>query len=383
MPTALAILILLSQQSSTEKVAATPPKWQFHGESRYWFESRENYNLGKEPDLNTVLVRNRLSLELRPTSWLKVSGQMQDTRAPGYGRPRPGGVQDPFDLHEGYVEINPDIKRGWNFVAGRRRFFFGDQRFIGVPEWVNSGRTYDTAQVNYRWSDNTLHMMTVSQVNFDPTGFNVPRLRDRLTGVYFEGAQDYDIYFLRHSRIGQPATNSLGFRGAREFGKWKVSIEPVVQNAFGSVSYVQRKLGRLTSQLIHQYASPDFDQLYPAAHDRLGHGDIMIFRNVQSLQSLNKIALAKNHTLNLMYTAVWLADTSKPVYNFSSQPLPVPPGGHTSPFIGQEFAAFSVHRWGFFQLGFGYAQWKNGDPLKYAAPGKNLRYAYVHTGFSF
>lgn len=362
---------------------SAPRIWRFEGESRYWFESRHNYNFGREPDLNTVLVRNRLLLEVRPTSRIKIVGQVQDTRAPHYQRPRPGSAQDPFDLHEAYVEINPDAKEGWNIIAGRKRFFLGDQYFIGQPEWVNSGRTYDTLQVNYGWKPGKLRAVMISQVSFKPGGFNVPVLRDRLTGAYFQGTKDYDVYYLRHSRINLPSTNSVGARIARKRGPWRVSGEAVVQGAFGSVASISRKFGRLELAADYEFASPDFDQLYPAAHDRLGHGDVLIFRNVHSLQGHGRITLGKNGRLNLMYTSNFLADRQKPAYWFGGSPLPVPRGGYTASLIGQEAAIFSTHRWKFFALGVGFAQWFNGEPLKFALPGRSLRYAYVHTGFYF
>lgn len=380
---ALAILYLFAQQGAPEANGAKPPLWKLHGESRYWFESRHNYSLGREPDLDTVLVRNRLILEVRPSSWLKFGGTFQDTRAPHYERPRPGTVQDPFDLHEAYVEINPDAKTGWNVLAGRKRITFADQNFIGLPEWVNSGRTYDTFQVNYKSSLGTARAMMLSQVQFNPSGFNSPQLRDRLTGLYFQGNHDYDLYYFRHDRINLPPTDSVGVRVAHKFGPWKLSAETVVQNAFGSVTYATRKIGWFDTTIKYEYASPGFDQLYPAGHNRFGHGDVLNFRNLHSIQSINRLPLGKSGRLTLMYTSNWLANRNKPVYYFGGSALPIPSGGYTSSFIGQEFAAYTTHQWKFFQLGLGIAQWVNGEPLEYATPGESLRYMYVHTGFVF
>lgn len=363
---------------------AAHPMWTLHGESRYWFEQRHNYNLGRSPDINTVLIRNRLLLEFRPNESFRFVGQFQDTRAPGWTRPRPGTSEDPHDLQEGYIEYRPDAKQGWNVIVGRKRFFFGGQYFIGVPEWVNSGRTYDTAQINYGWKAGMLRTLMVSQVRFNPSGFNVPVLRDRLTGVYFQGAKDYDLYFFRHDRINLPATHSLGARKQILRGPWRVTGEAVAQgNAFGSVAEVYRKVGPVIVGADYEFASPEFDQLYPAAHNRLGHGDVMLFRNVHSLQAHLRVPATKRGVVNLMYTANLLVDKARPAIWFGGTPIPVPPGGNTERMAGQEIAIYSGHAWKHFQLGLGLAQWFNGEPLKYAAPGRSLRYAYVHTGVYF
>lgn len=367
--------------AAKESAAKPVPKLIFHGETRYWAELRHNFNLGREPDIETVLVRNRLSAEWQPSRRVRFAGQLQDTRAPNYKRTRPGSAQDPVDLHEGYVEINPGIKRGLNVVAGRRRFSIADQNFIGVPEWSNSGRTYDTAQLNFRRGTDSVRLMMVSAVPFQPWRFNVPTLRDRLTGVYFERQKSFDLWFFRHDRIRRPATHSFGSRFERQFTEvWRGRVETVIQgSSFGAVAAVTRKLGPVEWTVDWELATPEFDQLYPAAHNRLGHADVISFRNVSSLQSVTRLPLPQKGRLNLMYTSNWRADQSKPVYNFGGNALPNVPGA----LVSQEFSAYTTHNWPHFQLGLGYTYWQNGPALAGIRPGRNLTYAYIHTAFVF
>lgn len=360
---------------------------RFSGETRAWTEWRDGFNYGREADLSTTLVRHRLSVDFTPAKWFHAAAMLQDTRAPGYGRPRPGTAQDPNDLHEAYVELRPGAQ-GWGFLGGRKRTPFGNSNFIGVPEWSNSGRTYDTAQLIYRESQHTVRLMTVSAIFFDPARFNVPRFRDRLTGVYYERGKDLDVWVLRHSRINNRATNSFGTRWVRRYGKnWRSSLEGVVQaNAFGSVvsitrSFATKRFGRIDTTLDHEYASPDFDQLYPAAHNRIGHADVLSFRNLHSLQSTTKVPVWKG-TLNIMYTANWLADPRRPAYGFTGQALPRGPLRRDR-LAAQELAFYTTHTVGHLQLGLGYAEWWHGSVLRSIGPASKLRYTYVHTALVF
>jgi len=378
--------------------------FHFSGESRVWAERRGGVIFGRERNIETALLRQRLSLDVRPARWLKLSAMMQDTRAPHYQRPRPGTAQDPVDLHEGYVEFNPDAKTGWGLVVGRKRLSLGDQHVIGVPEWVNSGRTYDLAQFDYRSPSMRLRWMLVSQVKFQPAGFNKPVLGDRLYGFYYElpkaidgGA--LDVYVLRHDQNapggfvgpGRLASTSLGTRTQVPLSaKWRVTLEPIAQfgerglgrqRAFGSIVNLARKVDwqNATASVEYKFASPDFDQMYPAHHDRLGHADMIFMRNIHSVQPKFRWLWGKHSRLTAMYTANWLMDTSKPLYGFTGASLGLGRGS----FIGQEFAMFTVHNLGHWTFGLGYAYWKNGEAVKSRLPGNDPTYAYIHTAFSF
>lgn len=349
-----------------------------------WLEDRRGYDFGRQPDLLVPYIRNRLGLEVQPVSWLKAGGMMQDTRSPHYERSRPGGSQDPFDLHEAYVEIFPGAKTGWNFVAGRKRFQFGDQHVIGVPEWGNSGRTYDTGQINYRWKDQALHVLMASVVNFNPSGFNKPNLHDRLTGAYYEKTGRIDLYFFRHNRINLPATHTAGARVQHHFSPaWKTTVETMVQNAFGIIANLTWHLPGLDSIAEYKFASPGFDQLYPANHNRLGHTDLFFFRNVQSGQWRNVVPFGKHTKVNFMYTANWLVDSTQPAYNFSGGVIASSPSGAAGSFLGQEAAIYTTHQFGKFQLGLCVAEWFTGEFLKNTTPGKNSTYLYLHAGYLF
>ena len=77
------------------------------------------WSFGREPDLRTILLRDRFSVNFKPAAWLKFSAMAQDCRAPGYGPNAPSTVRDPIDLQESYVELFADRKKGFGLNAGR------------------------------------------------------------------------------------------------------------------------------------------------------------------------------------------------------------------------------------------------------------------------
>ncbi|MCX6599842.1 MAG: alginate export family protein [Acidobacteria bacterium] len=390
------------------KPASVPPKWRLFGETRAWAENRGGVVFGRERDISTVLLRQRLGIELRPTRWLKILAMGQDTRAPNYQRTRPGTAQDPADLHEAFVEINPDAKRGWGALAGRKRFTLGDQHVIGVPEWGNSGRTYDVAQLDYRQTNLRLRLLFVSAVKFQPQRFNLPGLGDRLWGVYYELPKAIprgvlDVYLLRHDQNIPGGFRGPGRLGSTNFGTrvqvpvnkvWRLSTETMgqtgvrglgAQRAMGTISSVSRRFSwhESVASVEYKYASPDFDQMYPAHHNRLGHADLIFLRNVHSIQPLWKLALGRQTKLNAMYTANWLADSTQPLYGFTGTAIGRDASGRSGRFSGQEYTLYSTHSLGHWQLGAGYAYWKAGEFVRKQTPGASPHYVYLHTAYTF
>src|SRR5262245_15470175 len=88
-------------------------------EQRGRYESRNGNGFGNDPDLETGLIRARLGLTYTPAPWIKISGMLQDCRAPWFGANAPNNARDGADLHEGYIELFPANKRGFGLQAGR------------------------------------------------------------------------------------------------------------------------------------------------------------------------------------------------------------------------------------------------------------------------
>ncbi|MEO8663759.1 MAG: alginate export family protein, partial [Bryobacteraceae bacterium] len=117
-------------------------------EQRIRLEDRTDGNFGADPDRAAVLLRTRIGLTVRPVKWVKLSGMMQDSRAPGYGLNAPTNYRAPLGLHEAYVELTPGK---WEVEAGRSMMHYGEGLMIGTPQWGNCSRSYDHARVAYVW----------------------------------------------------------------------------------------------------------------------------------------------------------------------------------------------------------------------------------------
>ena len=387
-------------------------------EFRTWLENRDAPAFGKNPDYTTLLIRTRFNLEYRASSWLRIGGTMQDTRAPGYSDPKPGSAKNPTELHEAYAEFGR-ADNGWGGLIGRRRFFLGTQDLIGLPEWSNSGRTYDAARLFWRNPAVRLEALYVSIVKFNPNGFDKPVLGDHIVGTYNTLNQlvpdaKLDLFLLRHeqnvpggfSGPGKLATLSYGGRLAGAIGKpWLYDAEVAGQSgeigvkthrAWATNLLLTRKNALFTPlDMVFEYKyasgtsdpksgrSGTFDQLYPANHDRFGHADLFGWRNLSTLRWINRAHWGKRTTINVTYTNNWVAQANDGLYDSSGRLFATPPASNTSTHVGQELAVFSVTRIGHFQFGAGYAYWWLGNYARAATPGASPQYLYVHQTFVF
>jgi hypothetical protein len=124
------------------------------------FEFREN-NFDFNNSVNSVnddswlLNRFRVGLLLKPTGWMSLYFQGQDSREIGSDRPNvPGQLgaegDNPFDLRQAYLELGDSKTSSLSLKVGRQVLLYGDQRLVGPLDWSNISRTFDA--VKLRWS---------------------------------------------------------------------------------------------------------------------------------------------------------------------------------------------------------------------------------------
>jgi hypothetical protein len=371
-------------------------------EERARFESRTGVAFGSEPDLENPLVRTRLGAHFRATRWLEFGVMAQDSRAPFYGRPAPPALRDPLDLQEAYVEFLPGSKQGWGASVGRRMFGYGEQRLIGVPQWGNTARTFDSARLYYRFSKVRLEALLVSATPVRTDAFNRPFLSDRVWGTY-NLLGPVDLYALRHDFPGG-GTSTFGGRAVSPIGKgFSISLEGAVQRGelgsldhhayawFTSLSRTVALRWPVTLSIEYKYASGSadparssetFDQMYPASHDKFGHADLFGWRNIHNLRSLNNVVIGKL-VVNLMYNNLWLASPRDAIYNGAGRPILRSPDGTAGRHVGQEADVFVTYPVAGFQLGAGFAHFFAGEFIRATTPGVNPRYVYFFQTYSF
>ena len=387
-------------------------------EFRNRLEQRTGNNFGRSPDLESPLLRTRAGVQLDATDWLRVSALGQDCRAPLYGWPTPASARDSMDLHEAYVEFFAQRETGFGALFGRQMISLGEGRLVGISQWTNTSRSYDTARLYYRLPGARLELLLVSMVKIRPDEFNRPNLGDRVWGTYNtfskwipKGA--VEVYLLRHDQnrpggytgVGRVGINTVGARATGPLpGALQYSLETAAQNGkagrvahrgYAWFSSLARRLPLrlpLDLEVEYKYASGSrnaaerettFDQLYAANHDKFGHADLFGWRNLHNLRSLERLHVSRSLTLNFMYDNWWLASATDALYNGSGAAVARSADGSAGRHVGQEadvFATVQVSGWTF---GAGFAHVFKGGFLAATTPGVNTRYLYVFQGYSF
>ena len=403
---------------------------QSEGKLKMGFEQRERYEgrtgnaFGKDPDLFTGLARTRLSLTFE-SGWLKLSGMVQDSRAPWYGPNAPSNLRDTADLQESYVELF-SRKTGFGMTAGRMMLNYGEGRLIGSPQWGNVARTWDHVRASYKSKRARVDAFFLSPVKVQPDAFNRPVFGDRIWGGYAALTDLWrksavDLYFLHHeqnrpggftggSRVAgtdRVGVNTLGFRwfGPLSHGV-KFSLEAAAQNgrvgpadhfALGWFSGLSRRwtVHGKPFDLSGEYKfasgarnpkdpslSRTFDQLYPANHDKFGHEDLFGWRNIHDARSLATYGVTKALSLNAMYNHYWLASACDSLYNSSGKSIARSASCSAGNHVGHEADVFAVYKYKRFQFGAGYGYFFVGEFLRRTTPGVGPTYLYIFHNYS-
>jgi hypothetical protein len=394
----------------------TGERFKFKFEERTRYEFRENTNFGRSPDLHYLLTRIRIGAEFKVADWLKLSATGQDARAPGYGSPAPASARDSMDLHEAYVEFFPG-KKGFGGIAGRQSFNLGEGRLIGVPEWRNTARTFDTARLYYRSDVARIEFLLVSSVDLKPDEFNRPRLGDRVWGMYTTWAHaipkgTLDVYVLRHDQNRPGGFTLPGTLGVNTFGghargtlpfRLEYGGELAIQTGrtgvkehrgLGWYGRVVRQFGIVNLSVEYNYASGDngrntgrettFDQLYPANHDKFGHSDIFGWRNIHNVRPLAAVQITKHLTGNFMYDNWWLASRTDSLYDGQGRSIVRSASGTAGRHIGQEYDLFATYQASeHLRFGAGIAKVLPGEFLRNTTPHPNIVYFHFFQSYSF
>jgi hypothetical protein len=392
------------------------------------YESRTGTSFGKDPDVDTGLVRTRLGLTYTPRKWLKLFGMAQDVRAPWYGSKAPENLRDQADLHDAYVELFPGYQRGFGMIAGRKSLVnYGDGRLIGISQWSNTARTYDYGSVQYRLPGAQLEMLFISPVKVRIGEFNRPVLGDRLWGFYnsfpgFYRKNLLELYVLRHEQnrpggftggsraegTDRLGVTGYGFRltGPAAIGS-TYTVEAVAESgkvgpadfrATAWVATVARRweISTRTLDVLCEYkfasgtanpADPSrsgtFDQFYGVNHDKFGHEDLLGWRNLHDARSLATLAVTRALAVNFMYNNYWLACVRDGLYNGSGKSIARSADGSAGRHVGQEADLFATYRYRHFLFGAGYGHMFAGEFLRKATPGAGPTYMYLFHSYAF
>ena len=405
----------------------TDGKWKVGFETRGRYETKYGQTFGRDVDLETGLIRNRLSLSFNPYKWLKISAMVQDSRAPWFGRSAPNSLRDQIDLHESYLEITPPSKKGFGFTIGRMMVNYGDGRLIGSPQWGNLSRTFDRARFFYTSPVFQTELIYLSPIKVRLGEFNKPVLGDHVWGIYntfpnLLRKSTVEAYFLKHDQNRQGGfvggtralgTDRLGVRtyGGRITGPlaagWKYAMEGALQEGF--VGAAQHRAGAWSSNVTrrtlysgkpidftaeYKFASGSknpldstrsgtFDQMYAANHDKFGHEDLFGWRNLHNLRLLATHGLTKAVSINVMNNQIWLASARDGIYSNPGRLIARSANGSAGRRVGQETDVFLTLKYQHFLLGGGYGHFSSGGFIRQTTPGVNPIYLYLFHTYSF
>ncbi len=406
------------QDLSNAVKKATGAKILLSFEVRSRIELRDKSEFGRGEVTHANFLRTRFGLAYTPASWIRFTTLGQDARAPLLGRAAPGTMRDPFDVQESYAEFRPSSKTGFGGDVGRRMVQYGDTRLIGAPQWAYTARTYDLARAWWRTPHARFEILLVSPIKPIGTGWNHPVLGDRVWGTYNSWKDLWiksvvDVYALRHTQnrpggfsgSGRLQTDSLGFRWAgRLTERARFTAEGILQG--GKISNVTHRAYAYVGQIGYKFPllartmdvatewkyasggqsaneSNTFDQLYPAAHDKMGHEDLLGWRNVRNIRSTGVWTLTPRVSLTTMFTDSWLADRTDAAYNAQGRPISRSAGGTAGSHLGREIDLFVSWKRGPYTFAGGGGYFFTGEFFRRTTPGLSQRLFYLSHTYSF
>lgn len=420
-------------------------------QERMRFEVREN-NFDFNDDVDSLtdddwfLNRFRLGIAFKPVDWLKFYVQGQDAQELGSDRPDiPGAMgaegDDNFDLRQAYVQFGP---KSVNATLGRQTLAYGDERLIGLSEWV-FGRTFDAAKLHYEKGKFSVDLFAATAVyiirrdSFDQSDlFNGSETHRNqvFSGVYASTTAvnplTMDFYALLLDEdnptlvvpgVTSPGT-SLSIAGTRtdfvtlgtrikgdpkKLNGWEYEGEFAFQA--GQVSDLD-----LTAFAAHlgagynfkcawnprlffeyNYASGDsdptdgdietFQNLFPSNHPRYGFMDLFSWQNIHNPELSLKAKPCKQVGLEADLHGFWLADTNDAWYraNGATKVRPITPASRSaSSYVGSELDLLITYQpVKFLNIWAGYSHFFAGDYLNATGASDDADFGYLQATFNF
>ena len=369
---------------TTTKPAETPLLSFFDGalvfdfEERLRFEARSNnrdFNdaVNDSTDDSWLLSRFRLGVALKPTAWLKVYGQLHDTREWDSDRVNIPGVNgteggDTFDLRQANVELGNAKEFPLSVMLGRQALNYENFRLVADPNWGNFGRTFDGVKLRYQKKGvGFIDLWAARPVQIKEEVINDSDSADNFLGLFASLGllpfQTTDLYLLyRDKADNQPdldPTNKPDPRGTwtgpaqrtTTVGTRWISRKDALQGwdytgefafQFGDLWTGDRTTPRLGHRAFatalvtgytftdlawkprvgveYDYASGDknpddgksqsFQNLFASNHAHYGFMDIFDWRNLHDARFALSAQPVKTITATFDYHAFWLAETT-------------------------------------------------------------------------
>ena len=394
-------------------------------EDQLRFESRENnfdFNSGSDAltDDAWLLNRARIGLQWKPLPGVSLFIQGQDSREYFSDRPDIPGVlgsegDDPFDLHQAWIEYHDAKMSGWGLRVGRQKLSYGDQRLIGPLEWSNFARAFDGIKLFHDNGSGTwFDLFAASPVLVDMDGFNTADFDTMLYGLYGHipaGRTDLEPYliYLDDDQTDQHFISAgMHFKSRAGTGTpWDWEGEAVYQSGDIGGADLSAFAGFVRAGytwadsawkprvgIEYSYASGDddpkdgdintFQNLYPTNHPLYGFMDAFSWQNMHDVRLMLSANPLKKLRVSADFHLFWLATTNDAWRRANAKTMvrPITPGA--SSFAGSEvdlLANYTLNPHATFTAG--YSHFFAGSYLDDTGAGDDADFFYVISQIKF
>ncbi|MGP8226666.1 MAG: alginate export family protein [Terracidiphilus sp.] len=392
-------------------------------EERFRYEAYDNSNFKAKVDDSYLLNRFRFKVDLHTPSWLRVTAQVQDSRA-GFQNPPigpPNTVR--WDLKLAYAEIGAPDKHWFSLRLGRQLINYNNT-IIANSEWRNQARSYDAAVLNLNAKREHLGIFAASAIVPQAFGVSPHQEGNNIYGAYGR----IDDFLVPHSNLEpfflwrvQPAevveaavAKTTGHENEKAFG---LRFKAQAHTALDYGGEVILETGTVGAQSIrasaaeagaayqffdavakprvftqYDYATGNsnpaqnathttFDTIYPTAHDRFGIADLFGWQNIEAVRAGTTVEPHRRLTLTAQGLDFWAADALDSIYNTSGSAIVTNKTDHGR-HLGAEIDGYSWYELNqHFNLGGGVGYFGAGQFLTNVTTSHSYTYYYVALNF--
>jgi hypothetical protein len=400
-----------------------PPWLHIGGEYRGRFEGPIGIGYAGTNDYY-FLDRLRVKVAIQPKKWLLFYGEVQDARIffnQHIANANP--YEDKWTLWQSYAEVGSS-ETGWvDVLGGREVLRFGDERVIGPSDWLNVGRTFDVARVDFHHPGYQVAVFASSVVPGENSDLHNAFPGNNLYGIYGSfhnivpkaAFEPYVLWHVAPANSGLPeevgrghlneVTTGLHVKGSlpadfdydTEFDGQTGSLGASPIRAWAGYSSMGKLFPNVATTprffLEGNYASGTknpagrnwntFDQLYPSNHDKFGFADLVGRRNLVQFRAAVEEDATKKWKIKQAFEGYWLA-TSGDNFYASSGAIAIVAHPGASRHIGNELDLIAEYQLNEgINFGFGYARLFDGQFLRTASQGHDYSYPYAFLEYNF
>ena len=399
------------------------PAWiDFEGEERFRVEGYDNNKFTANADDRYLLNRFRFQADLRASSWLRVTAQVQDARA-GFQNPPIGPPNtDRWDLKLAYVEIGAPEQHWFSLRVGRQLINYNNT-LIANSEWRNQGRSYDAAVLNLDAKREHVGIFAASAVVPQAYGVSPHQEGNNIYGAYgriddpvpHSNLEPFFLWRVQPAEVVEPAVSKktgkedekaegLRFKAeaheAFDYGGEFIfengNVGPQLIRAYagqGGAAYQFLKAAskpRVFTQYDYASGNSDpaknqthttFDTLYPTAHDRFGITDLFGWQNIESVRAGATVEPHRRLTFTVQGLDFWAASALDSLYNTSGTAIVTNKTDHGR-HVGAELDSYSWYELNqHFNLGGGLGYFGGGQFLTNVSTSHSYTYYYFALNF--